>query len=123
MSIEECVWHIVLPSLEVEDTGKSHKSLEETSRKSSCIGIAILLLEVFSYNKVSLVFVKRSVLVELVAEYPHQGYSLFDVFSCDIWLSKGALLPAVAEFSLSSSFELLSMRVALEFFPVTWWRR
>jgi hypothetical protein len=123
MSIEECVWQIVLPSLEVEGTGKSHKSSEETSRKSSCPRIAILVLEISSYNKASLVFVKIPILVKLVAEYPHQGYILFDVFSRDIWLSKGALLPALTEFSLSSSFELLSVHVALEFFPVTWWRR
>jgi hypothetical protein len=120
MSVEECVWHIALPSLEVEDTGESHKSSEETSRKSSCVRIAILLLEVFSYNKASLVSVKIPVLDELVAEYPHQGYSFFEVFSRNIWLSKGALLPALAESSLSSSFELLCVRVALEFFPVTW---
>jgi hypothetical protein len=80
-------------------------------------------LEVPLYNKTSLVSVKISVLIELVAEYPHQGYSIFDVFSRDIWLSKGALVPAFAEFSLTSSFELLSVRVALEFLSVTWWRR
>jgi hypothetical protein len=123
MSVEECVWQIVLPSLEVEGTGESHKSLEKTSRKSSCVPIAILLLEISAYNKASLVFVKIPILVELVAEYTHQGYSLFDVFGRDIWLSKGPLLPALAEFSLTSSFELLSVRVALEFFPVMWWRR
>jgi hypothetical protein len=123
MSVEECVWHIVLLSLEIKGTGKSHKSSEETSRKSSHICVAILRLEVFSYNRASFIFIKIPVLVELVAEYPHQGYSLFDVFCRDIWLSKGALLLVFTEFSLTSSFKLLSMRVALEFFPVTWqWR-
>jgi hypothetical protein len=119
MSIEECVCHIVLLSLEIKGTGKSHKSSEETSRKSSNICVAILLLEVSSYNRASFVFIRIPVLVELVAEYPHQEYSLFDVFGRDIWLSKGALLLVFTEFSLTSSFKLLSVRVALEFFPVT----
>jgi hypothetical protein len=120
---EEGVWHIVLPSLEVKGTGESHKSSKETSRKIGHVHVAILLLEVFSYNKASLAFVKIPVLVKLVVEYPHQGYSIFDVFGRDIWLSKGALLPAFAEFSLTSSFKFLSECVALEFLPVTWWKR
>jgi hypothetical protein len=109
-----------LPSFEVEGTGKSHESSEETSCKSSGVRVAILLLEVSLYDKASLVFAKIPILIEFVAEYPHQGYSIFNVFSCNIWLSKGILLRAFAEFSLTSSFKLLSVRVALEFFSVTW---
>jgi hypothetical protein len=121
--VEKGAWNIVLHCLKVESTCKSHECSEEAGGKSSCVCVPILLLEVSSYNKTSLVFVKIPVFIKLVAEYPHQGYSIFDVFSRDIWLSKGALVPAFAEFSLTSSFELLSVRVALEFLPVTWWRR
>jgi hypothetical protein len=109
-----------LPSLEVEGTGKSYESSEEMSCKSSCVCISILPIEVSSYDKTSFVFIKISILIELVAEYPHQEYSVFDVFSCNIWLSKGALLSAFVEFSLTSSFKLLSVSVALKFFPVMW---
>jgi hypothetical protein len=73
MSVVECVWHIILTSLEVEGTDESYESSEETSRKSSRVRIAKLLLEVFLYDKASLIFVKTPVLVELVAQYPHQG--------------------------------------------------
>jgi hypothetical protein len=108
-----------LHSLKVKGTSKGYECSEEAGGKSSCVRVAILLLEVSSYDQASLVFVKIPVLIELVAEYPHQGYSVFDVLSRDIWLSKGALLPAFVEFSLTSSFKLLSVCVALEFLPVT----
>jgi hypothetical protein len=121
--VEEGVWHIVLLSLQVKGTSKGHKCSEEAGGKSCCVCISILLLEISSHDKASFVLTKIPVLIELVAEYPHQGYSVFDVLSRDIWLSKGALLPAFIEFSLSSSFKLLPVGVALEFFPVTWWRR
>jgi hypothetical protein len=43
--------------------------------------------------------------------------------SCDIWIGKSALRPAAVELCYSSSFKLLSVSVAFQLFPVTWWRR
>jgi hypothetical protein len=77
--IEKSVWHIVLHCLEIEGTCESHKSSEKASSKSGCVGIAILLLQVSSDNKPSLVFEKISIFIKLVGEYPHQGYSINEV--------------------------------------------
>jgi hypothetical protein len=70
-SVEESVRHIVLHSLKIKGTCESHKSSEEASSESGCVGIAILLLQVSSDDKLSLVFEKISVFIELVGEYPH----------------------------------------------------
>jgi hypothetical protein len=72
-SIEEGVWYIILPSLKVKGTSKSHESLEKASSKSGCIGITMLLLQVSTDNKSSLVFKKISIFIKLVGEYPYQG--------------------------------------------------
>jgi hypothetical protein len=121
-SVEESVWHIVLHSLKIEGTCERHKSSEEASSKSGCVGIAILLLQVSSDDKSSFVFEKISVFIELVSEYLHQGYSISSV-SCDVWISKSALLLAAVKFCHSSSLELLLVCVAVQLLPVTWWRR
>jgi hypothetical protein len=121
-SVEESVWHIVLHSLKIEGTCESHKSPEEASSESGCVGIAILLLQVSSDDKPSLVFKKISIFIKLVGEHPYKGHSICFV-CCDIWFSKGALLPAAIKFCYSSSFKLLSVSVTFQLFPVTWWRR
>jgi hypothetical protein len=89
-SIEESIWHIILPSLKVEGTGKSHESSEKASSKSGCISITILFLQVSTDNKSSLILEKISIFIKLVGEYLHQGYSIHSV-SCDIWTGKSAL--------------------------------
>jgi hypothetical protein len=81
-SIEEGVWHIILPSLKVEGTSKSHKSLEKASSKSSCIGITILLLQISTDNKPGLLLEKMSIFIKLVREHLHQGYSIPSI-CCD----------------------------------------
>jgi hypothetical protein len=111
-----------LHSLKIEGTCESHKSSEEASSESGYVGIAILLLQVSSDDKPSFVFEKISVFIELVGEYPHQGYSISSV-SCNVWIGKSALLPAAVEFCYSSSLKLLLVCVAVQLLPVTWWRR